>query len=68
MFHSMVGFGLTYIHWTEPEKFAKGNHSNLLGFIDSEKKVYNINTGANVINLFCPWFTDFHTKLECLLE
>ncbi len=23
--------------------------------------------GANVIKLFCPRFTDFHTKLECLL-
>jgi hypothetical protein len=19
-------------------------------------------------NFFCPWFTDFHTKLECLLH
>jgi hypothetical protein len=24
--------------------------------------------GANVIKLFCPWFTDFWTKLECLLD
>jgi hypothetical protein len=24
--------------------------------------------GANVINLFCPWFMDFCTKLECLLD
>jgi hypothetical protein len=23
--------------------------------------------GANVKNFFCPWFTDFCTKLECIL-
>jgi hypothetical protein len=23
-------------------------------------------TGANVINFFCPQFTNFHNKLECL--
>jgi hypothetical protein len=24
--------------------------------------------GANVIKKICPWFTDFCTKLECLLD
>ncbi len=24
--------------------------------------------GINVIKLFCQWFTDFRTKLECLLD
>jgi hypothetical protein len=23
--------------------------------------------GANVVKLFCPWFTYFRTKLECVL-
>jgi hypothetical protein len=27
-----------------------------------------IRPGANVIKLFCPWFTDFRAKLECLLD
>ncbi len=22
--------------------------------------------GANVVKLFCPWFMDFRTKLECV--
>jgi hypothetical protein len=28
----------------------------------------NIRQGANVITLFCPLFTYFHTNLECLLD
>ncbi len=36
-------------------------------FISVDAK-FCLSPGANIINLFCPWFADFHTQLECLLD
>ncbi len=33
-----------------------------------EKSFITLARAANIINFFWPWFTDFHTKLECLLD
>ncbi len=38
-------------------------------FSKSLKKFSDILTpGANIVRLFCPQFTNFHDKLECLLN
>ncbi len=34
----------------------------------TEKNSIALTPGANVVKLFCPSFTDFRTKPECLLD
>jgi hypothetical protein len=50
------------------EILVKDNRSSLFAFvIGAEKKVFiTFTPGGNVIKLFCPLFTDFRNKLECL--
>ncbi len=43
-------------------------HQLIKESVNYESVMFYSSTGANVIKLFCPLFTDFHTKLECLLD
>jgi hypothetical protein len=51
------------------DKLAKDKHSSLLqkSVNYRQKSFITLTKGANAIKLFCPWFVDFHTQLECLL-
>jgi hypothetical protein len=50
--------------------FVKDKHSSLLrkSVNYRQKSFIKLGPGANLIKIFCPCFTDCHTKLECLLE
>ncbi len=60
--------GLTHKNYTELGRYVKDKHSSLFELFskEKEKKCVSSTPGPNVIKLFCPLFTSFHNKLECL--
>ncbi len=68
--HSRVGSCFTNKHYNRLEKLTIDKHCSLLRQFENYGCNFFITStpGANVIKNFGPRFTDFRTKIDCLLD